>query len=249
MPLPSALELADAFAAFGERRRDAVTTARALPDAAQWVVVNPRVRWLPDGHPAVPAKLSQHLDRVRHLSPSGTPSICGRRSDGNACVVLGRPEAIPYEIIHVAQGLVSGELRARIVAQTVRQGETLLAAARDAVRGGAPAADFADLTAIRERAGALDTTKPGWISAFQTDLREPCTPALHAFGEGHGFATDQALRSSVYAAYLERAAPLEPNGMVAMALVAYRYETDQTDALLAHLYLTAAASEPALVPA
>lgn len=249
MPLPSALELADAFAAFGERRRDAVTTVRALPDAAQWVVVNPRVRWLPDGHPAVPAKLSEHLDRVRHLSPGGTPSICGRRADGNACVVLGRPDAIPHEVVNVAQGLVSRELRARVFAQTVRQGEELLTAAREAVRGGAPAEDFADLTAIRDRAKALDPAKPDWIARFQDDLRQSCAPALHAFGAARGFAGDQALRSSVYASYLDRGSRLDPNGTVAMALVAYRYETDQGDALLEHLYLTAAGSEPALIPA
>lgn len=249
MPQPSALELADAFAAFGERRRDAVTTVRALPDAAQWIVVDPRVRWLPDGHPAVPARLSEHLERVRHLSPTGTPSICGRRADGHACVVLGRADAIPHEVIQVAQGLITRELRGRIVRDLVREGEDLLTAAREAVRTGTPAAEFSDLTAIRDRANSLDPGKPEWISAFRADLVEPLSAALGEFGISRGLSSDQALRASVYAAYLDRKATLDPNGAIAMALVAYRYEVDQTAESVQHVYKTAAASEVGRVPA
>jgi hypothetical protein len=236
MTMPSAPELADAFAAFGEGRRAAVVAVRALPDVAQWIAVDPRVRWLPAGHPAVPAQLAKHLDRVRHLSPTGTPSICGRRPDGQACVVLGRPEAIAHELIQVALGLATREMRERIVAGLVAEGDALLAAARDAVRQGTPADDFADLTMIREDARALDLEKIEWIAGFQARLTEACRPALSTFAFSHGLATDQALRASVYAAYLNRMKPLDPHGVIGMALVAYRYETDPEASALHDLY-------------
>jgi hypothetical protein len=49
-------------------------------------------------------------------------------------------------------------------------------------------------------------------------------------------ATDQALRAGVYAAYLQRAKPLDPHGVIGMALVAYRYETDPEASALQDLY-------------
>ncbi len=243
MPFPDAMQLADAFGSFGDARHEAVRTVRSLPAAAQWVVVDRRVRWLPDGHPAVPARLSERLDQVRHLSASGAPSICGYRSDGHACVVLGRAGAIPYEIIEVAQRFVSPQLRGRLMAALVQQGQAVITAARDAVRAGQPARDYGDLTAIRDRRRAFDLANPEWIAALRADLRETCAPALAALGREHGLVSDQAMRASVYAAYFHEHAALDPNGAVGMTLVAYRYEEEQRDALIEHLYLTAASSE------
>lgn len=236
-PLPSAIDLADAFADFGEQRHQAVTTARALPPAAQRLCIDHRVKWLPDGHQKVPEAIRDVLDRVRDLSPTRRPSICARRRDGQAWVVLGRLDAMSHEVIHVGQGFVSRDVKDHYLGKVAQQGHTLLKGARNAVRHGANVADFSDLTVMRQEIEQMKPNDTNSVWARQREFDKPCSSAISEIAASQGLTTPTVIRACVYAAYLEIAGAMDSTTLLGLELVAYRYEGQQDE--LEHLYKTA----------
>lgn len=143
-PRPGALRLADAFQRFGDRRLTTITALRGLPDAAQWLAVDPRIAWYASDDPTIASTLTQ---RARHDGIAVAPA-----GPGVAIVVAPTDRVSGHlrnGLVQAGCALMTADQRQDRWTCLVTQGESILSAARRDVRSGKSAEAYSDLVAIK----------------------------------------------------------------------------------------------------
>ena len=178
----------------------------------------------------VPPDLRQQISK---RAQGGLPSVCCLTDDRQLLVVLGRPTDLGHELIHATQVKADRPSMQGAFNLAVADGGRIVEAARNKVRGGQPAADYADLTASLNFIKELGTPgKPGVsldtriMQSFDLHMIFHPRSPTEEIGKELGLPDRAAVGAAVFAHYLSAKGYTDPTVDVAREVVAYRFQHD-----------------------
>lgn len=211
---------------------DLARAVAALPPVAQALLAAPQVRVVGWDDPAVPDDIRAQARLQRR---GRRPSVCHHDDEaGTFLLVIGEPDDLGHELIHVAQALADGESLATSLAEVARDGHRLVEAARRAVREGRDPTEHRDLTWCKNAAHPRNDTPPkpgcqdsGMIATFDLHRMVHPVAATRELGAELGLDAD-ATSAASFAYYLAVNGTNRPGSDPARECVAYRYQRDLT---------------------